>query len=336
MKKIISLILALMLVLCMGVAAFADEGETPSYKDQSTKTFTKVYTVKGTGAENPAETFSFSAVSFVNATDTGVGYTDEWAKANLPTIDSVSYGKGESGKKTFTITLPENYPSVGVYNYSFTEVDNGTAGVTYRSAAIRLVVTVIEDGTQKRIAAVHCEESGDKTGSFDNTYSAGQLAVVKKVEGNLGDKNKDFEITVTFTAPEGKTVKSDITYNDGEAHTLSVDGGWTGSQSVKIMVKDGETVTFNNLPDGVTYTIEETDSAAKANGETKAEYEVEYDVNKSGTIVGEQKTETTVTNTKGAQIDIGVSTDSLPYVVLLGVVAVIGAAMLIKRRATND
>ena len=45
------------------------------------------------------------------------------------------------------MNLPE-YTSVGVYTYTLKETDNKTAGVTYYSKDIKLVVTVIqgEDG----------------------------------------------------------------------------------------------------------------------------------------------------------------------------------------------
>lgn len=332
MKKILAMLLAVMMLLSVASVAMAED-----YTDSATKTFSKEYKLVGDStAFSPAETFSFGNVTFVSATDTGVGYTEAWANANLPTIDTVSYAKGNAGSadktKNFTITLPD-YQYVGIYTYQFTEVDNNTAGVTYRTTPIRLVVTVINDGTV-RVAAVHCEntDATTKSGTFENTYSAGKLNIKKTVEGSLGDKNKDFDIKVTFTAPSGDTVKSDITYNDGtETDTVIMAGeGWT-TKEVTIHVKHDETVTFTNIPAGVTYKVEETDAALTREGYSAAAY-----TNGEGTIAGNETQEAVVTNRKDGSIDTGVMLDSMPYVLVLAVVGAAVIALIAKKRRAED
>ena len=156
MKKILSLALALVLVLSMSTIAFATDGEETTYDDMSTVTLTKEYMLTNDGTTSPAETFAFSALTCTNVTDAANGVTTD--NAPVPTIASVSYTAGEAGgdsaKKDITITLP-TYNSVGIYTYTFSETDGGTAGVTYRSEPITLVVTVIEQGGKVRVAAVH-------------------------------------------------------------------------------------------------------------------------------------------------------------------------------------
>ena len=338
MKKILAMLLAVMMLLSVASVAMAE-----NYTDSETKTFSKEYKLVGDStALSPAETFSFGAVSFVSATDTGVGYTDAWAQEHLPTIDTVSYAKGDAGStnktKNFTITLPE-YPYVGIYTYQFTEVDNGTAGVTYRSTTpIRLVVTVINDGTI-RVAAVHCENAdATKSGTFENTYSAGKLSVKKQVAGNLGDENKEFEIKVKFTAPTDDIVKSDITYNDGTATDTVIEAGengWT-TKEVTIHVKHDETVTFTNIPAGVTYEIVETDASIIENADGKSEYKVTYDDKKTGTVEANATSTTVVTNTKNGTLDMGVMLDSMPYVLVLAVVGAAVIALIAKKRRVED
>ena len=361
MKKFLAILLAAMLVLSMTAVAFADD---------ATKTFNKVYNlgtnVDANTAFSPAEEFSFTKVAFVSASDTGVDYPAGWAgeNDNLPTINSVTYSKGEAGgtnkTKAFTVTLP-TYPSVGIFTYSFSEVNNNVAGVTYNDTAMYLVVTVEQGADGKtRVAAIHCEgmqEDGsfatgsNKMGEFVNTYSAGALNVTKTVSGNMGDKSKEFEITVTFKAPTGTKVMSDITYNDHSTYdeenkvyvpSTIVAGteGWT-EKSVKILVKDGETVTFTNIPVGVTYEVVETDAAAQNQKDDddnviadSAEYKATY-ANATGTIDVDGET-ASVTNTKNGEVDTGITVDSLPYVLLMGIVLLAGAAMIIKRRAHNN
>lgn len=320
MKKILSLALALVLVLSMSTVAFAAAGKETTYTDMSTVTLSKEYELTNDGTTSPAETFAFSDLTCTNVTDAAAGVSTK--NAPVPTIASVSYNAGEAGggnaKKNITITLP-TYTSVGIYTYTFTEIDGGTAGVTYRSAPITLVVTVIEQGGKVRVAAVHTEGEGKtKSGEFNNEYSAGSLSVKKTVTGIMGDQQKEFTVKVTFTAPEGDTVREAITYvDDTESKTIAAGEGWTGSKEVEITLKHGETVTFTNIPYGVTYTVVEDDyTAPNAGGYDKADYTFD-DGNKKIDSASEN---VTITNNKGGVVDTGINMDSMPYILLLAVV----------------
>lgn len=318
MKKILSLALALVLVLSMSTVAFATGGEETTYDDMSTVTLTKEYKLTNAGTTSPAETFAFSTLTCTNVTDAANGVTT--TNAPVPTIGSVSYTAGEAGgdsaKKNITITLPE-YTSVGIYTYTFTETDGGTAGVTYRSEPITLVVTVIEQGGKVRVAAVHTEGASEaKSGEFNNKYSAGSLSVKKNVTGIMGDQQKEFTVKVTFTAPAGDTVREAITYVDGtESKTIA--GGWTGSKEVEITLKHNETVTFTNIPYGVTYTVVENDYTAKENGGYDA---ASYKFDDNNKKIDSASESVTITNNKGGNIDTGINMDSMPYILMLAVV----------------
>lgn len=319
MKKILSLALALVLVLSMSTVAFATEGGENTYTDMTTVTLTKEYKLTNPGTTSPAETFSFSDLTCTEVTDAADGVTS--SNAPVPTIGSVSYSAGEAGgettaKKIITIFLPE-YTSVGIYTYTFNEIDGGTAGVTYRSDEITLVVTVIEQGGKVRVAAVHTEGEGkDKSGEFNNEYSAGSLSVKKNVTGIMGDKQKEFKVKVTFTAPEGDTVREAITYTDGDKNE-TIAGGWTGSKAVEITLKHEETVTFNNIPYGVTYTVVEDDYTAKDNGGYD---EASYQFDDNNKKIDSASDSVTITNNKGGHVDTGISMDSIPYILMLAVV----------------
>ena len=331
MKKILSLALVLVLVLSMSTVAFAAEGEETTYTDMSTVTLTKEYKLTNADTTSPAETFAFSALTCTNVTDAADSVTT--TNAPVPTIASVSYTAGEAGgenaKKNITITLP-TYTSVGIYTYTFTETDGGTAGVTYRSDAITLVVTVIEQDGKVRVAAVHTEGEGEaKSGEFNNEYSAGSLSVKKTVTGIMGDQQKEFTVKVTFTAPTGDTVREAITYVDGtETKTIAAGEGWTGSKEVEITLKHDETVTFTNIPYGVTYTVVENDYTAEADGGYDA---ASYNFDDNNKKIDTDSESVTITNNKDGKIDTGINMDSMPYILLLAV-ACMGLFVFISKK----
>lgn len=332
MKKILSTLLATALFLSMSVVAFAAETET--YSDMETVTITKDYNAVNSETTSPAETFRFT-IERTSVTDAAVGVTSE--NMPIPTIVSVAYGAGDAGSvnksKDIVVNLPA-YTSVGIYTYTIKEIAGTTAGVTYYDKDITLKVTVIQDTDGKvRVAAVHTEgENEAKSDNFSNEYSAGSLTVTKKVTGNMGDQSKDFTVAVEFTAPEGKTVNEAISYTDGtEEKTVAV-GDWKdGKATAQITLKHEESVSFTNIPYGVTYTVTENDYTA--DGYDAAAYEF-GDNNKKIDSVSDN---VTITNNKGTEVDTGVFIDNLPYIMLLAIVG-FGAIMFIsrKRRAFED
>ena len=319
MKKFVAILLTLMLVLGVS-AAVAEE----NYSDQSTVTIKKVYKLTNAGTTSPKETFTLVQ------TDSRVADGEAATAPALGTIKGADFAAGAATVNgttgDITVELPD-YEKVGVYEYTLKEKDdNHTAGVTYRTATIKLVVTVINGENGKlRVAAVHTEsEGGTKSGTFENTYSAGTLNVSKTVTGNLGDKDKYFEFKVTLTGETGKTYGDSYAVSGGSnasnPATIAVNGGET-----TFLLKHGDTISIANLPYGVTYSVTET----AADG---------YTTTKTGDTGSINAAETTAafTNSKTGTIDTGVTTESLPYVVLMGFVVLAGAALLLKRKAHNN
>lgn len=336
MKKIVAMLLVLTMVLGLSMTAMAED---TTYEDDSSITITKVFKDVN-GGNSPAETFSFSSLTCESVTDAAAGVTKD--NAPVPTIGSVSFTEGEAtsegAEKTATITLP-TYTSVGIYTYKFNEVAGTTAGVTYNDTDLYLVVSVIEQNGKIRVAAVHCEGSHDvgeygedpKTDKFENTYKSGTLAVTKTVTGNMGDQSKLFDVTVTLTAPSGKTVNSTITCSGGSdaGNTQTIAAGWTGTKTVPIKLAHDETVTFTNLPEGVTWSVEEADY-------TSEDYDsASYTIQTDSIAAGDADT-CTITNNKDAAIDTGISMDSLPYIVIIALVAAAAAAFFMRRRRSGD
>lgn len=342
MKKLFSLGLATMLALGLATTSFAADApeedtptaptEEPAYADMSRAVIKKVYEAANSGTTSPAETFAF-AIERESVTDAAEGINRD--NMPLPTISSVEYAAGEAGSATKTkeIIVDLNdangntiYSSVGVYTYTITETVGTTAGVTYREAPITLKVTVIEQNGQIRVAAIHTEESGaQKSDTITNTYSAGELDVTKTVTGNLGDKSKYFKFTVTLTAPEGKDVRSEIGVGDTsyEQNPTTIAVG----TATDFYLKDGETLSFTNIPYDVTYTVTEADYTADGYTTTKT--------GDTGTMDAAAKT-AAFTNSKAGQIDTGVVLNNMPYVVVLAVLLGGAAVVLIRKRRDGE
>lgn len=319
MKKFVAILLTLMLVLGMTAAVAEGNEETPGTPTTTTASLGKVVVISGKDAVMPAETFKFT-IENAGVTDAAEGVTTRTMPT--PTLGSAEFGAGADGSEVaIPITLPTTYKSVGIYTYTIKEVAGKTVGMTYSNAVLTLKVTVLNDENGGFvIAGTSLVGSDDKKhDTFQNTYSAGSLAVTKKVTGNLGDKDKYFDFTVTFTAPEGKNWNM-----DGIGLPIGATKNSDGTYSFKL--KHGATAEFKNLPYGVTYSVTET---AADGYTTTTEGKTTDSINAAETTV-------TFTNTKNGQIDTGVTTESLPYVVLMGFVVLAGAALLLKRKAHNN
>lgn len=314
--------------LAMGVSvmpAFAASGET--YADMDSVVIKKNYELANEGTFSPAETFSFD-IEADNVTDASDDITPE--NMPMPTIGTVSYRRGEAGSTTKTkeikIDLPE-YDSVGVYTYIIHEVAGHSAGVTYYGDAILLRVTVIEQDSKLRIAAVHTEDpesTGEgKKDDFDNFYSAGELEVHKDVEGIMGNKDKYFEFTVQLTGEEGKTYQDSYAITGGsyDANPASIEIRPGETTEATFYLKDGDTIHIENLPYGVEYKVSETPVADYVTTETGTEGEVDEAVEQAN-----------FTNTKGGTVDAGVVLDSAPYLFTLTGAAGVGLLLTLRRR----
>lgn len=348
LKKLFAGVVAAAMIATMSFPAFATR-PTPNVGSDGLVTITKKYTVTGSEEKKaPAETFTFTVTP--GAKVNGAEKTVEKSEATtIPTMAANSNEKTvaftaltEDGTGTFTVDVANlNITKPGMYYYTVTETPSNTAGVDYAAKSMIMVITAgyADDGEDSSLsywAALHDSTNyNDKNSKFENTYTAGSLKVTKKVTGSLGDKDKKFNVDVTFTAPAGKTVKSTITYVNNGAESIAP-GAWklntaTNQYEAKVTVELAHkgSVQFNNIPKDVTYIVEEQDYSG-------AEYTATYEGDKSGTIANDVKS-TTITNHKGDDnIDTGVILDNAPYILMLAVVAGGAMTLVIKKRREEE
>lgn len=350
MKKLLSLALALIMVLSLSVAVFADA----THQDDPSVSIGVSFDATNGSADTPLETFHYTITAGAVIDGNAEGdrtyvqessLIDEEASVPMPiitTYDVAMTPDAEDG--SFTIVLPE-YSSVGIYYYTVTQTEGNTAGVKYDTRKMIVKVTVIQQEENKVRVAFATASLADtnpdngvtdvKTATFVNTYSAGSLAVKKLVTGNLGDRDKEFNVTVTFTAPANEEVKSVISYTDGTAETIEI-SAWkvkNGSKQaeVTIALKHNETVTFTNIPYGVTYTVKEDDYTSEAMGKYD---EADYTFSDANKEIDSSSDTVTITNTKESPVDTGIVLDSLPYVLLIAV-AVVGVVIFTARKRSH-
>lgn len=259
----------------------------------------------------------------------------------------------------------------GIYVYKITEKNNGTPAVSYNTdgGCLYLIVTVshvtgennvIQDGQYNYAVALRrgndnitaaAATNGTKvlnTDAFHNTYGAGDNApksveLKKVVHGNFGDLGKTFTFTVTFHKATDTTKYAPIAFTTDTAYGVfaaDADGKATGTavtelayeQSYIVTLKHNETISFSNLPAGVTYTMTENDK--NSDGKVDGVYTVFGE--KSSKTKVEEVPNVTIENTNEGNPDMGVVLDNAPYIAMLAVVAIGGVALMLNKRRRDE
>lgn len=186
---------------------------------------------------------------------------------------------------------------------------------------------------------------------FTNRLNRGSIAIAKTVKGNMGDRSKDFAVTLTlYTEKDGKQ----LPFPEGAGYTVDANGvaHLTVSHNKNYGTVNGITMgapfEISNLPFGVYVEIREVglsragyvttmnalhNSATSWDGLTLTP--VSDGASMDDAVIGftvedRQMYSFRFTNEKEATIQTGVSLDSLSYVLILTLVAM--AVVLLLRR----
>ena len=192
---------------------------------------------------------------------------------------------------------------------------------------------------------------GDRVVNFYAHYrkATSDVTITKEVKGLLGDTTKDFTFNVSITTQNGVDCKGVTATKNNVPFELK--DGFT--------LKHGEYVTLNNVPIGATIQVTEVNpgehykvSANVQNGEQNSvlngvpngsgDVTFTYEVAAANTpTAGDTGTPVvnnhiTVTNTCDLIPDTGVLLDTLPYIVILAVVAGGVALLMLRKRRKED
>lgn len=162
--------------------------------------------------------------------------------------------------------------------------------------------------------------------------ASANLTISKTVTGKLGDTNKAF----TFTITKADGTAANITNTNieiSEADRAKVE--WKGNG--QFTLKDGASITFKNLPSGEYKVVEDDYSDEKYDTSWQIGTDGEVHEKNSTATVTIGTTEQTVhfTNHRTLEPDLGVLLDTLPYIVILAVVAG-GVALLMLRKHRKE
>lgn len=260
---------------------------------------------------------------------------------------NVKFMVQDVGKDTFALvrdyggafTVPEGSTSISLSNIDRPDVRR--AGQTEADCP---ATKETADGTVYKFEGWYTDKNftseskfnfTEDTISADTTFYAkyvpasANLTVTKTVTGKLGDTNKAFTFTIT---KDGKPVNN-ITEDNIE---VSDGAQWLNDGNGKFTLKDGATITFKNLPSGEYKVVEDDYKGEK--------YETSYVVG-SGTpengrevsvTIGTDAKQIDFTNHRTLEPDLGVLLDTLPYIVILAVVAGGVALLMLRKRRKED
>lgn len=264
---------------------------------------------------------------------------------------NVTFMVQDAGKNTFDLvndyggafTIPEGSNSISLSNINRPDVLR--AGQTEADCP---ATKETADGTVYKFEGWYTDKNFTPASKFDfteDTISAdttfyakyvpasANLTVSKTVTGKLGDTNKAF--TFTITKADGTPVNITIANIEiSEADRAKVE--WLDNG--KFTLKDGASITFKNLPSDEYKIVEEDYSGEK--------YETSWQIGTDG-VVHEKNSTATVTigtteqtvhftNHRTLEPDLGVLLDTLPYIVILAVVAGGVALLMLRKRRKED
>lgn len=262
---------------------------------------------------------------------------------------NVKFMVQDVGKDTFALvrdyggafTIPEGSNSIPLSNIERPDVPRaGQAQAEYP------LIKPAADGTVYKFEGWYTDKNFTPESKFDftaDTISAdttfyakyvpasANLTVTKTVTGKLGDTNKAFTFQILDASGNPVTLTTG-NYEFSNTNGALLNDGTDG----KFTLKDGASITFKNLPSGQYKVVEDNYSGEK--------YETSYVVD-SGTPVNGQEASVTIgtdakqinfTNHWTLEPDLGVLLDTLPYIVILAVVAGGVALLMLRKRRKED
>lgn len=347
-----TVVAATMLLALVGVVtpAWAEEGSATPHlpvNDNKVTIASKLTMDENAMVPNVMFNYSIAPASKNELTSTGgmpvtagVDGAVSLSPASVNYSDKKLNHENAGGTTTITAQLSavldaSKFTAPGIYRYKITQTPPELDGLDVAHEELFLDVYV-ENGNPGLVAngctLSTAAGSGDKTSGFENKYVTHKLTIEKVVDGNQGDKNKDFDFTVTIKGADGEAYKY-----------ATVKGGTTTPNEIKaasgtaisVRLKNGESVIFYGLSSEDKFTVTEADYRSDG---YKTSYKIGGDTSSiEGRSIAEEAigaSDTTVifTNTKDATVPTDVIRTVAPYVAIVAFAAVMGVVFFRPRR----
>lgn len=231
--------------------------------------------------------------------------------------------------------VSSRFAAPGIYRYKITQTPPELDGlnVVYKELFLDVYVENGNSGlVAKGCTLSTAAGSGSKISGFENKYVTHKLTITKVVAGNQGDKNKDFEFTVTIKGADGETYKYGTVKNGVTTmNQTTTKSGATFTETLK----HGESVIVYGLSSEDKFAVTEADYHGDG---YKTSYKIGDGTNSTeGSSIAEEAIgayDTTVifTNTKDATVPTDVIRTVAPYVAIVAFAAVMGVVFFRPRR----
>jgi len=369
MKKMFALLLAAMMLLAMMPAAMAVSAYTPvtpGLNNQPDLNLNHILELKqGLSELSYTITYTFTTGN-VGTTTEGIKNLTA-AVEGTPQIEEIVYSPADNNtsahniaSKSYTKPLSVIWDGVsikepGVYYWPITktETDNDTVeNATNIANNLYLYVVAIDNGGTLTINSVFLSAvapgslaASNNKGNITEEYPAQavNLTLSKTVSGKQGSKDQYFKFEINLTNPANATpityrlsgtydqVVPATAYNDQQTNPITV----AAPGNLTIWLKDGQTVTINNMLSGTSYTIIESNN----DGYTVTS-KVKEGNSDEVTVTGSEISETTLTasttvaytNTKDPVIPTGIELETTAPIVGMILAMAMLALMLIGKR----
>ena len=183
----------------------------------------------------------------------------------------------QDGRDGDTTVNGGDFPHAGVYEYTIAETAGSDRHVAYDGNQYTLkifVANAADGGLEIRSVEYLQEETARKAApDFVNTYTdnTASLTVTKQVEGDYGDRSKEFGFSIQLILPSTYAPEEEnptVTGSAGgqEVSVLLGSSGNAYTGSAVFTLSDDESLTFTDLPVGTRYVV--TEAGAKGDGYT--------------------------------------------------------------------
>ena len=303
----------------------------------------------------PPETISYNIVGEAE-TDSGriagpnngvtinsaVYVTDDDVETTAPTgvvLNNLNSSSVVVSKKIKVVFPANTFTTVGKYRYKITQSLPAYSGINAVSAQTQYLDVIVQNassGNGLEVAyyvltpTLNNELTSvtyrDKSWGFENKYDSYTLSVKKEVQGNHGDKTKEFSFPITITSGDNTAKK--YRYKITRSGTTTVGTLDSGVPST-IKLKNDDKIEIIGLTQYDTYNVSEV---------TELGYEVKYKIGTNTAQAYTQALSGSITESTLIQF-ININSQNAPTGVILGImpyilmiVLALGMGVLFFRR----